>query len=690
MALSLLRKLLSACALIALAGLPLALLTLGGDRARQAPGLYAGAETAVGKRFARPQASPAHTHSGSLGVAGMSERRLRAFETRVLGPAHAREHALQRRAVCAPRRARRRPLAAPASAPPSASPADVGRWTAAFPIPVMAVHAAVLPTGKVMWFSYPKNPSVRHGGDGPASPNTAQAWLWNPATGQHTRVDPPLWRDPADGQLKPANIWCAGQSFTADGRLVVVGRQPGLSSTERATSRVSTRSTRSIPFNETWTEQPDMRHGRWYPTEMRMPDGRMSIISGLDETGAAAPSFNTDVEMFTPSADMNGRGTISLLGQLRRLGPAADRRLYPHMFSMPSGRGLIGGPVHRRQLVAEHAGLEHVHVAGRPEPARATGSGERPFSCRADRRLDKGDGDRRRRLRHHTSTTTGLAVPPPRCSTRPPSAGWQPAPAMNVGRGHHNTVLLPDGSMVDRRRRRRASATATSGRPTPRRSRSSCGIPPPAVGRLGPAPGREPAPTTRPRCCSPTGASSPRATTCTAASTATRPRSTSRRTYSRAPRPTISDRAGDSPTRHQLRRGHARRERHQGRAGRAERGHPRGGHEPALDPADRRPAPRRRDADGAGQRELAPPGLLHALPRQRPGRPVGREVREARARRQLLRPSRRRRAGRPPHRASRTPTSSPARRSTANSATRWSSAFRTTSGGRSTSAARAR
>ena len=76
----------------------------------------------------------------------------------------------------------------------------------------------MLPTGKVMWFSYPKNPSVRHGGDGPASPNTAQAWLWDPATGQQTRVDPPLWRDPADGQLKPANIWCAGQSFTADGR----------------------------------------------------------------------------------------------------------------------------------------------------------------------------------------------------------------------------------------------------------------------------------------------------------------------------------------------------------------------------------------------------------------------------------------------------------------------------------------
>ncbi len=29
-----------------------------------------------------------------------------------------------------------------------------------------------------------------------------------------------------------------------------------------------------------------------------------------------------------------------------------------------------------------------------------------------------------------------------------PSAGWDPAPSMQIGRGHHNTVLLPDGSMV--------------------------------------------------------------------------------------------------------------------------------------------------------------------------------------------------------------------------------------------------
>ena len=102
-------------------------------------------------------------------------------------------------------------------------PAVGDGWGGPFSIPVMGIHAAMLPTGKVMWFSYPKNPSPRHGGQGVNDPNTAQAWLWNPATGNTKRVDPPMWRDPGDGQLKPANIWCGAQSLLADGRVLVTG-----------------------------------------------------------------------------------------------------------------------------------------------------------------------------------------------------------------------------------------------------------------------------------------------------------------------------------------------------------------------------------------------------------------------------------------------------------------------------------
>ena len=85
----------------------------------------------------------------------------------------------------------------------------------------MAINAAMLPTGKVLWYSYPANPNLIAAG--PDAPNTAQAWLWDPVTGHTKRVDPPLWLDPRDGVMKPANIWCSGTSFLIDGRVVVAG-----------------------------------------------------------------------------------------------------------------------------------------------------------------------------------------------------------------------------------------------------------------------------------------------------------------------------------------------------------------------------------------------------------------------------------------------------------------------------------
>ena len=39
------------------------------------------------------------------------------------------------------------------------------------------------------------------------------------------------------------------------------------------------------PWTETWTRYQDMPHGRWYPTLTELPDGRVLIVGGWDETG---------------------------------------------------------------------------------------------------------------------------------------------------------------------------------------------------------------------------------------------------------------------------------------------------------------------------------------------------------------------------------------------------------------------
>ena len=123
-------------------------------------------------------AAPAGAHSFSAqasgavaGVKGMSEKQLRSFETRVLGPSHASEHAMMRRfarsakgrALAArqarsAKRARTRARAAAVCDPATA--AQVGCWTEdPFPIPVMGINMALLPTGKVLVYAYPSNPS---------------------------------------------------------------------------------------------------------------------------------------------------------------------------------------------------------------------------------------------------------------------------------------------------------------------------------------------------------------------------------------------------------------------------------------------------------------------------------------------------------------------------------------------------
>ena len=391
---------------------------------------------------------------GDLGVPGVSERQLRRFETRVLGPDHAAEHARQRRAVEAQdgayAAAARTPERAPSLAA-STDPAVSGRWSAPFSIPAMGIHAALLPTGKVMWWSYPVNPNPPYGD--PSYPNTAQAWLWDPASGATKRVDPPLVRDPDTGQMQPANIWCSGQSFLADGRLLVTGgnlRYKGAGNPPIPDYAGLNKVYTFNPWNETWTEQPDMAHGRWYPSQVLLHDGRAVILSGFDETGQGFDSRNKDVEVFTPSADPNGRGTITKIGVRGGAGAPPDGGLYPHLAVMPSGRVLVAGP-----------DLNDSWFLNDPGPGNVFGwsdypgaSGKRLWGAGV---LEPGSpgGSTRYTLLGGSDPDYSHSPPPARTvatgetfdegNTGP---GWQPAPSMNIPRSHLNTVLLPDGSKV--------------------------------------------------------------------------------------------------------------------------------------------------------------------------------------------------------------------------------------------------
>jgi hypothetical protein len=132
----------------------------------------------------------------------------------------------------------------------------LGAWTGVITWPVVGIHSAVLPDGKVMSFgrmelSKPEYPVV-----------------WDPVAdpqGAHPQTQYPV----------PDNPFCAGNAFLPDGRLAVVGGHYD-TNVGRPTA---------FTFDEmagAWTALPQMMAGRWYPTATAMADGELFVESGTD------------------------------------------------------------------------------------------------------------------------------------------------------------------------------------------------------------------------------------------------------------------------------------------------------------------------------------------------------------------------------------------------------------------------
>jgi Galactose oxidase-like, Early set domain len=395
------------------------------------------------------------------GAALTHERRLRAIETAVLGADHAAEHARLRRYERSPywrvqlRRAARRAnsVARRNARLTAADPLDrTGRWTDQFDIPVFAINTIVLPTGKILFFAYPNNP------DRPGGPrDEANAYLWDPSQGEgagsFTRIDPPI--DPATG--KPVNIWCAGNSLLASGEVLVTGGNLHYPATSPIGKYQGLNHVYTFdPFTETWKQQPDMAHGRWYPSQLLMPDGRTFIMGGLDENGVETE----DLEMFTPAAARGGQGTISLVGRTGDPGSGLPPtgNYYPHLFWMPRGHGLVAGPYTNDSWWFQPFGNPAAfHWSEIPnfDQARVWGT--------AVMVPDETD------VSHEVVQLGGSDLPAANAAGSPdalatntatlfdddnPGAGWAHKAAgqefaLNEPRSHANTVLLPDATMVE-------------------------------------------------------------------------------------------------------------------------------------------------------------------------------------------------------------------------------------------------
>lgn len=337
------------------------------------------------------------------GTAGMSEAQLLRTETAVLGRGHALEHRGARREA---RRLRLGPPEAPPRVHAVGAPQTVGSWfelSGIDDIDVTGIHAVLLRTGKVLYFNY-----------GPGETTVTALWDPNADPGGRTYENVAF----PDGN----NVWCAGQTLLADGRVLVVG-----GNVFKGSTGYKGLDTIYIfdPNTEEWTFQAHMNEGRWYPTTTLLPDGRVLITSGYVRDGSER--LNADVEVFTPSPDPAGRGTVEIVSQ-----KALD--LYPFQHVVRDGRVLVTGPFKRNAGVFDPDGWGFTDA---PDPA-----GEHYYGSAV--LLPDGPEGSSKVMVIGGDQQTGTEI----LDAEDLAAGWTSRAPLPEKRRNANTVLTPDGALI--------------------------------------------------------------------------------------------------------------------------------------------------------------------------------------------------------------------------------------------------
>ena len=259
-----------------------------------------------------------------------------------------------------------------------------GQWAAPIPWPAVAIHAVLLPNGKVL--TYGRNLHV--------------PTIWTPSS-------PSSFTNLA----RPADFFCSGHALMRDGRLLVTGGHAGRNNFGLKVAYVFDYRTNG------WTRVPDMRNGRWYPTATTLPNGQLLTISGGDTAGVV----NLIPEVYQP-----GTNSWRALTAASRLLP-----YYPMMFVAPNGRVFYAGP---EQATA------YLNPAGKGSWTAGPTSNccYRDYGAAvmydAGKILIVGGGE----IPTNTAERIDLAS----------GGTWSYVGAMAVARRQHNATLLADGQVL--------------------------------------------------------------------------------------------------------------------------------------------------------------------------------------------------------------------------------------------------
>jgi galactose oxidase-like protein/glyoxal oxidase-like protein/fibronectin type III domain protein len=263
-------------------------------------------------------------------------------------------------------------------------PSIVGQWSAVQALPIVAVHAHVLPTGKVLFYPYTDDPR-----------------LWDPITGTITSAAQTGY-----------NIFCTGHTFLADGRLLLAGGHV-------ANNVGLPYATIYDPFSNSWTRLPNMNAGRWYPSNTTLPNGDVLVVSGDEDTTVGVNPLPQVWQTASNSWRDLTNAQLSLY-------------LYPAMYLAPNGKVFMSLPSDiTRYLDTSGTGL-WTTVATRQFGFRDYGSSAMYDDGKV---LVAGGGD--------PPTNTAEVI-----DLNAATPAWRFVGSMSNARRQFDATLLPDGRVL--------------------------------------------------------------------------------------------------------------------------------------------------------------------------------------------------------------------------------------------------
>jgi hypothetical protein len=294
---------------------------------------------------------------------------------------------------------------------------EKGAWEVlGFDSEIIAVHAALLHTGDVLFFAgsgYDVDNAHAH---------RYRTRVWHYPTKKFSRPRTPI------------DLFCCGHAFLPGGRLVAAG------GTLRYDPFRGIRDTLAFdPGTRRWTRLKDMHHPRWYPSLITLGDGRIVAVSGRGEAGELVG----EPEVFRP-----GKGW-------RRLPARRVLPFYPHLTLLADGRvfysgGHMGSAAGAKPGIWDLATGHVTPVPGLPMPKMRNQSASVLLPPAQDQRVmivgggGAGMHDHEHDMKKPQVATKSVAI----ADLAGPSPGYKAAKPLRHARMHQNLVLLPDRTVM--------------------------------------------------------------------------------------------------------------------------------------------------------------------------------------------------------------------------------------------------